>query len=328
MSSVKNTDEKNDTLEAEIQSPNSSNKTLVLESNVTFDKVVQDATFDAVAVEDVDNQEIKKVEQATNDNTFNLPGEDGGFSEISVKDIEESEAISPKIDVTVVIGESAETVAETFQQEFVPAEPVNLDRTVDVEVKEPPVSEKPEILDNTFPAVEIFVAANKQSEIPENFAPPSPVEYVTESPQPCELSQEALETPLPDTPVSEAADCADVSMEDISGDRQEIVSSFPEPSQSPEIREEFAYRNIDESGKFDKTQTIPESTKVFTEEFKNSFEVQFKMPAPVTKPSEVQSPPTFPDEEFGCGSSCKAKNSMKINKFRGVLCGDCANGVT
>lgn len=312
-------DDKNSTLEADTNSPNSSNKTLVLDKNETFDSPVNDKTFEQENHVEVVNKSLGSGKDSTFDVSNILNGTSEPPSELCKK---EGKEIEDGIEINI---ESEKELQRPDLEEIPSTEPVDgpkkdeTNLTVKYSENRDDVETcVDQIAENSLPLPEEL----NVNEIKINFT---------------NVSTEAAETALPESPAPETIDY-DVSMEDISAERQTVVSSFPTPAdisiktENEDIAVEAAeitYRNIDESGKHDKTQIILEENEdqvvestiaqVFKEKLKKSFEVQFKMPAaPLLKPSEIHSAP-IPDSEFGCASSCKTNKPFKTNIERFIV---------
>lgn len=301
-------DDANDTIEGEVPSPNSINKTLVLDSNVTFDSDTK--KFEEQPVKAADSG----CGEERNDTTFN----DEKKVEENPEKLNDPEPAAEEIQENLSSKSLQEDAAEApFEQEVSESLKLNATKTI----SEHEVSQ--EALETPLPDTPVSEEAD----------------FGNESEYKVEAGDYKTETDAHEPEVIERRDevgdfkadsgdfrlettyCADITMEDISKDRQEIASSFPQSIEIPikdEVVEEPLYRNIDDLGKLNKTHTIPDakqdttSAKVFTEELKNSFEVQFKKPAAVFKPSNEPHQPSPPkDEEFGCATSCKTKTTIK-----------------
>lgn len=335
LSGVKNDeDEGNKTLEVEVASPGSGNETLTVGSDVTFNKTQTrvNATFDGdVTKEKVSDKTVDL--SGGSKNEFELPEVIDEYQEKSesVDAAAKTEALDAPKDDEIKSPEQKETpeVPEIIKS------PENSNKIL--EVSENP-QENP-IINNGEEELEIFVAVHNTAEhhVPEKDSSALPeIELNVSAAQSSSpnISQEAAESTLPDSPAPEAIENGDVSMEDVSADRQDVASSFPTEIKIPaqpepkEVHEkspepEIVYRNIDESGKWDKIEAndqqgtaspklSPMPEKVFTETMGSSFDVQFKMPAAVFfKPQlETQPPQHVTDADFGCGGSCKIHSSI------------------
>jgi hypothetical protein len=343
-------------------------------SDATFEKIQNgsNATFDAVA--ESENVNDKTVDLGKGDESANKTVNLSEHEKVNDKTIDLGTAEVKEPEVTSEIPEVFSASWREEQQDFLPNQVPKISSKSSSPEKSIEVLENSTENSKTFSEREIVAAVNNAAEyeVPEKFdstfseieqPSPSPDLHNVSSAQPApspDVSKEAAESTLPDSPAPEEE--FDVTMEDISDERQQVVSSFPqdpepiaaldsspittqdsvtiaaeipivekiqiktepkEETPEPEIR----YRNIDDLGRSNKTATlsdqheeVPEEThqqqqqlpspseKVFTEKMENSFEVQFKMPAPVFKPqNEVQPPQQVTDADFGCGSSCKGK---------------------
>jgi hypothetical protein len=312
LSGVKNQeeDEKNDTLEGEVISPNGSNKTLVLDENVTFETKKVEVSGEKT----VDSGLDEKSNNTFNEVSDKVAEKETTFEESVTQETSKTVQEPVVLNETVVLEAPENSSSESHQQQA--SEPMKLNVTttfteneVSQEALETPLPDTP-VSEVDF---EAETEAGDFSAGGEGDASGAIKDF--------EVNVEEIRAEG-DGLRFETAGLNDVTMEDISRDRQDIASAFPKISEIS-VKNEFediepSYRNIDDLGRLNKTRTLsdtcqeePTSSMTFKEELKNSFEVEFKMPAaPVFKPSNEPSPPAhLKDEVFGCGSSCKTQNN-------------------